>query len=123
MPLRGFNWRLLGPGRTGLHAYLRPNLEELELTFPCPIGIFARGWAYCSAFRLSPEHTRMKGLGWIEELLQTTVKRIRLAEVGHNCNKWDWHSVDGQTTQKLDVPLESQRKFDAAGVELDIQVL
>jgi len=64
----------------------------------------------------------MKALAWVEELLQTSVKRVRLVEVGHNCRSWDACVYD-QSTVKFKVPNALGEKLDAAGVDVDIRLL
>jgi len=112
--------------RVGTYALLPPNLEELDVRFDWPNGIFVQQ-IYCSRlFRANAKSLNTKGFPWLFEILdmRSTVKRIALTEEAHKCR--GRNNVMGGTND-WQVPFnpseQVQKAFIEKNVELGIKLL
>jgi hypothetical protein len=116
---QGFVWDL--EVRKGLHKLLPPYVKTLEIDFAWPsTALFARGPAHPAQFLVLSASSQVKGFDWIEQLLQTRIRHVRLVDSRHNCNG---RAKGKQFRVGFKPSCVMQDKSDAAGVELDIQLL
>ncbi|KAG9188029.1 hypothetical protein G6011_01952 [Alternaria panax] len=112
--------------RSDVTRLLSPNIQELELWFQYPSGIFATGGKYLRQFQELPEADQIRGFGWTLALLHLeSLQKIRLSEVqcGHNDNISFVKGVGGWPTRKHTLPDTVRQAFLEAEAELEIEAL
>jgi hypothetical protein len=110
--------------RSTITHLLPPNLQELELWFEYPTGIFATSSKSMRQFQEQSEQERVRGFGWILALLQSqSLQRIRLIE--HLCvHQTDpVQPPDGWPTHIYTPPDMVGQAFLEAEMGLEIEVL
>jgi hypothetical protein len=119
----GYIWSLQDDGRNKIPALLPPQLEELDLLFSWPNALFTRGGEYHSQFKTLPQDIQSKGFTWVEDLLETGVKRVGLKEFGHTCLVGAKNVQIDTPSVLLEIPDVVKEKLDAHGVALQVWLL
>ncbi|KAF2118427.1 hypothetical protein BDV96DRAFT_597255 [Lophiotrema nucula] len=113
---RGFSYRL--EDRSGLYRLLPTQLEELEIQFNHPFGIFGANPSYSIVFRQLSEVIQRKGCEWIEDLAKHSeyLPKLRILKL------FELHSNPQLCIGKYVPPVNVMETFREAGMDLEIRV-
>jgi hypothetical protein len=104
--------------------FLPPNLQELELSFQYPSGVFATSGRHMRDFQGLSEHEQLQSFDWILALLQLqSLRRVRIVET-LCAHLWvNMRGAGDWPTSKYTPPAMVSEAFLVAGTELEIQLL
>jgi hypothetical protein len=110
--------------RVDIVSFLPPNVQELEMWFRYPSGVFATGERYMQQFKELSEDEQLRGCQWIPALLQLqSLKRVRLTEELCAHLRIRTHSVGGRPISKYAPPDVVSEAFFEAETDLEIELL